>query len=93
MNDVKIRTVAMNERGVIVIPEETRHDLKLSGKTTLVLIQKGSEIVLKKEDDVARMLASGEEEDWKRLSEASMRRAWGKEDDVWDEVAKKMKVK
>jgi len=52
----------------------------------LVLIEKHGEIVLKKEADVLRAL----EEDifWKRLSEEAMKRAWVKEDEIWDDIFK-----
>lgn len=91
MNTFKIKTVAMNERGVIVIPEEMRDDMGLEGKTTLILVESGNEIIIKKEEDIARLVVSGEDSVWKRLSEESLKRAWEKEDVIWEKIAKKMK--
>lgn len=88
MNKMKIKTVTMNERGIIVIPEEIRKDLDLEGKTTLVLIESDNEIILKKEEDVVKLVICDEDEVWKRLSLESLQRAWEAEDTVWDEIAK-----
>lgn len=89
MNNVKakekIRTVTVNERGQIVIPEELRDDMKIEARTTLVLIGRGREILLRKESD---FLASMEEGDWKSLSAKSLESAWDDEDKVWDEIAR-----
>lgn len=91
MSKQKIKTVAMNDRGVIVIPEEMRDDLGLEGKTTLVLVESGNEIIIKKEEDVTKLVTASEDDVWKKLSEESLRRAWEKEDVIWDKIAKKMK--
>ncbi len=88
MNQMKIKTISMNERGVMVIPEEIREDLNIAGKTTLVLIAVGNQLILKKQEDVANLLVS-EDVFWKKISEESLRRAWGKEDAIWDKIAKK----
>lgn len=85
----KLKTVQMNERGILVIPEEIREDLGLKGRTNLVLIESGNEIILKKEEDVVGLVSQREDEVWKRLSEESLRRAWEKEDNVWDTIEKK----
>ena len=86
---IKLKTIQINERGVIVIPEEMREDLGFEGRTTLVLIESGNEIILKKESDVAKLL-SKEDDIWKKLSEESLKRAWEKEDVVWDKFVKKV---
>ena len=44
----KIRTVKVNERGQIVIPEEIRNDLGIKESSILVVIEENNEIVLKK---------------------------------------------
>ncbi len=89
MNMVKIKTVSMNERGVIVIPEEMREDLGLEGNITLVLLENGKEIIVKKEEDVAALLTSNEDDLWKTVAKQSLQRAWEKEDEIWDKLAKK----
>jgi len=81
----KIKTVQMSERGVLVIPEKVREDLGLEGKTTLVLIESGNEIILKRVEDVIDMF-SKEDDVWKRLSNESLKKAWEKEDEIWDTI-------
>ena len=89
-NIKKLRTVKLNERGQIVIPEDIRKDFGINENTTLVIIEKQNELVLQKESDV---LIKMEDEDkfWKHLSEEAMKRAWSKEDEVWDKFYKEMK--
>ena len=82
----KIRTVNIGSRGQLVVPEDIRKDLGIKEEATLVLIERRGEIVLKKESDVLKAI----EEDtfWKRLSEEAVKRAWTKEDEIWDDIAK-----
>jgi len=84
--NARIRTVLMNDRGQIVIPEEIRNDLKMKPKETLVLIEKDGEITIRKESSVAEEIVN-EDEFWSKLSEKSLENAWGKEDKVWDKIA------
>ncbi len=88
-NDKKarIRTVAVNERGQIVIPEDIRKEMGIKGADTLVLIEKGGEIMIKKESDV--LSAMDEDAFWRAVARESMRRAWSKDDEVWDKIARK----
>ncbi len=88
MNDKKIRTVQVNDRGQVVIPEDVRNDLGIKGGSTLVMIKKEDEIVLKKESSVLEAIDS-DAIFWKAISAASLQRAWGKEDEIWDKIAKK----
>lgn len=81
----KIRTVKVNNRGQLVIPEDMRDDFEIKGGSTLVIIEKEGELVLKKESEVFEAL---EDKFWKLLSREAVKRAWGKEDDVWDRIAK-----
>lgn len=76
----RIRTVKVNDRGQLVIPEDVREDLHIEGNTTLVLIERGDEIVLRKEADVLQDL----EEPWRQVSRDALLRAWSAEDDAWD---------
>tara|TARA_Y100000310_G_C20681379_1_gene816141 strand:- start:738 stop:1016 length:279 start_codon:yes stop_codon:yes gene_type:complete len=86
-NNKRIRTVTVNDRGQIVIPEDVRKDFGINKESTLVLIERKKEILLRKEADVLEKI---EEEDkfWKALSEESLQRAWSKEDEVWDRIYK-----
>jgi len=83
----KIRTVSVNERGQIVIPEDIRKDFGISAASTLVIIERKGEIVLKKESDILEAI---EDEDrfWKALSPEAMKKAWSKEDEIWDKIYK-----
>ena len=83
----RIRTVIVNERGQIVIPEEVRKDFEISKGSTLVLIEGEKELLLKKESDVLKIIED-EGKFWKSLSRESLKRAWSKEDDVWDKAYK-----
>lgn len=48
----KIRTVSLNDRGQIVIPEDIRKDFGIEGSSILVLIERDGEIVLRRERDI-----------------------------------------
>ena len=82
----KIRAVKVNERGQVVIPEDIRKDFGILNNSVLIMIEKGDELVLKKESEV---FAALDDKFWGALSHASMKKAWGKEDEIWDKVAKK----
>ena len=83
----RLRTVNLNERGQIVIPEDIRQDFGIIGPATLVIIEKDNELVLKKESDVL-IAMEGEDKFWKYFSIEAMKRAWSKEDEVWDKIFK-----
>lgn len=83
----KIRTVTVNERGQIVIPEDIRKDMDIGNATTLVIIEKEGEIIIRKESDVFESIS--EDKFWKAIARRSLERAWGKEDEVWDKFARK----
>lgn len=87
MDSKKIRTVTVNARGQIVIPEEIRKDLGIREDSTLVLIERKKELLLRKELDVLGVIEEGDKF-WKALTKESLRRAWSKEDDVWDKIYK-----
>ncbi len=82
----KIRTVTVNERGQIVIPEDIRKDMGIENETTLVIIEKGGEIVIKRESEVLDVL--DEDLFWKAIGAEALKRAWNKEDEIWDKFAK-----
>lgn len=77
-----LRSVTVNDRGQLVIPEEIRSEMGLEGGSVLVLVKRGNEIVLRREEDVLAEL----EGFWPALAERSLERAWDdEEDEVWDE--------
>lgn len=85
----KLRTVNVNSRGQLVIPEDIRKDLGIDKTTTLVLIKKEGDILLKKESEVLESIE--EDRFWKALSYKAMENAWDKEDEVWEKFFKKGK--
>ncbi len=89
MNNKKsrIRTVNVNERGQIVIPEDIRRDLGIVDSTTLVMIEKEGEILIRKESDVISAL--DDDLFWKSVARESLERAWSEEDGTWNKIAKK----
>ena len=89
MTNLKMRTVNVNSRGQLVIPEDIRKDLGIDGKTTLILIKKDGDILLKKEAEVLETI--NEDRFWKGLSYKAMESAWSKEDEVWGKFAKNIK--
>lgn len=72
----------MNDRGQLVIPEEVRQALGLEGDAVLVLVKRGEELVLRREEEVLEELS----DPWRSLGRRALERAWGEEDEVWDEV-------
>lgn len=79
-NDM-LRAVRVNERGQLVIPEEVRTALGIEGGTVLVLVKRGDEIVLRREEDVLKEL----EDSWRKITHRALERAWEDEDEVWDD--------
>ncbi|HLE46781.1 MAG TPA: AbrB/MazE/SpoVT family DNA-binding domain-containing protein [Candidatus Thermoplasmatota archaeon] len=71
----------VNDRGQVVIPEDVRLDLRIDANTTLVLIERGDEIVLRKEAAVLDEI----EGFWRHVSRDAIAKAWGAEDDAWDD--------
>lgn len=75
-----MRTVKVNDQGQIMILEAMREALAIKGDTVLVLLKRGDEIVLRREEDVLREL----EGSWRPLQRAALEDAWDDEDAVWD---------
>ncbi|MBI2144465.1 AbrB/MazE/SpoVT family DNA-binding domain-containing protein [Candidatus Woesearchaeota archaeon] len=82
-----MRTVNVNDRGQLVIPEDIRKDLGIEGATTLVMIKKEGELLLKKESEVLGTL--DDDEFWRAVTFTTMKKAWTSEDKVWDRYFKK----
>lgn len=76
----KVRTVRINDRGQLVIPEDIRKDLRIEGDTVLVLVERRGEIVLRRETDVLRDL----EDVWGQVRRRALDRAWEDGDEVWE---------
>lgn len=85
MSDTKMRTVNVNERGQLVIPEDIRRDFGIREGSTLVMIERQKEIVLIKESDALEAMGQ-EGRFWKTLSQEAMKSAWSREDEIWDKI-------
>ena len=84
-----MRTISLNERGQIVIPEDIRKDFGMGKDTTLVLIERDNEIVLRMESDILKIL-DDEHGFWRKLQREAIKNAWSKEDEIWDKVFNKL---
>lgn len=80
----RIRTVKVNERGQIVIPEDLRKELGIEPNTVLVLLGKGKEIMIRREEDLLADL----DEVWRKATHRALDEAWDKEDEIWDHLSK-----
>ena len=79
--------ISVSSRGQIVIPEEVRNHLKIKQGTKLVLLERDSTLILKKEEEVAKHLEEDERKEtigWMMLAEQSLRKIW---DNPKDEAA------
>ncbi|MFH0837580.1 MAG: AbrB/MazE/SpoVT family DNA-binding domain-containing protein [Candidatus Aenigmatarchaeota archaeon] len=90
MKNKRIRTVIVNDRGQIVIPEDIRKDLGIGNASTLVMIEHKNEIILRREQDILSAI-DNEETFWKSHIISSMKKAWYKEDEIWDKLARDQK--
>ena len=86
----RIRTVKVNDRGQIVIPEEMRKDFGIKSESTLVIIEGEDELVLRKEEYIMEKIDE-EGEFWKKAAMHSLKQAWEKEDAIWDKFYKEGK--
>ena len=87
--NIRIRTVFLNDRGQIVIPEDIRRDLGLKANQVLVLIERAGHILLRREGDVAgRLKMKSEDSFWGAVSLSSLEGAWDEKDAAWDKIKK-----
>ncbi len=78
----KMKTVELGVRGQIVIPQEFRRDLNLGQHETLVVIERDSELIIKKQQSILKNLQ--DKERFSILSENALKKVWdNKKDDVW----------
>lgn len=83
----KMKTVEMNARGQIVIPQEFRKDLKLKEDDTLVVFERDEELIIKKQEDVIGKLIS-DKVFWPDIAEKSLKKIWDtkEEDEAWKDL-------
>ncbi|TLZ67653.1 MAG: AbrB/MazE/SpoVT family DNA-binding domain-containing protein [Methanobacteriota archaeon] len=81
-----MHVVKVSSKGQIVIPKEVRKRHRLGRDTSLVLLESGDALVLRKKADVEEILKD-EFGPLLRASEETLKELWGNpEDDVWDDV-------
>lgn len=61
--------------------------MNIKNSDTLIIIEKGGEIVIRREEDI--ISAIGEDELWRTVSRNFLKNAWHEEDKVWDSIARK----
>ena len=74
----KMKTVQLGLRGQLVIPQEFRRDLGLKEGETLVLFEKGDELVLKKQGAVLASLNNSPNA-WSLASVKALNEIWENE--------------
>ena len=81
-----MHVVKVSSKGQIVIPKEVRKRHRLGRDTSLVLLESGDALVLRKKADVEEILKD-EFGPLLRASEETLKKLWeNPEDDVWDDV-------
>ena len=81
-----MHVVKVSSKGQIVIPKEVRKRHRLGRDTSLVLLESGDALVLRKKADVEEILKD-EFGPLLRASEETLKKLWeNPEDDVWDGV-------
>lgn len=80
----------LGERGQLVIPEDIRKDLNIRGNSTLVLIERRGELIVRKEEQVLREI--DEDASWEALALEGLKNAWSKEDEAWEKLYKEGKI-
>jgi len=82
-----IEVIHVSSRGQIVIPEKVRKNLGIKSGSKLILLEKGEDIILKKEEQVLQHLEDPHQETigWLALAEQSLREVWDnpKDEEVW----------
>lgn len=68
-----------------MIPEDIRKDFEIGENTTLVMIERDGELVIKKETDILSALEN-EDKFWRTLSNNALPRMWSEEDKIWDKI-------
>lgn len=84
----KMEIIHISTKGQIVIPEEVRKRIGIKPGSKLVLLEKDGTILLKKEEDVAKILEDKEYEEtigWMAIAEQSLKEIWDnpKDEKVW----------
>jgi len=80
--------INVSSRGQIVIPEKVREKLSINKGSRLVLLERNGELILKKEEELAKHFEEGmhkENMGWLALAEQSLKDIWDNEKDetVW----------
>lgn len=80
---MKMKTVAMGQRGKLVIPKDFREDLSIKDGEELVLFENGKEILIRKQEKVSQALEDADF--WHAAQEKTLEKIWEKEPDgLWE---------
>ena len=83
-DDLKFRKVKVSDKGQISVPVEVQREAGIKKGDELLLVRKGSRIILEKPVSVMKVLTD-ELADLSYLTEASLKRLWlRKGEDVWN---------
>lgn len=81
---MKIKTIKVSGKGQIAIPVEMRESAGLKKGDELVVIQRGSQLLIEKSEDFSKEIRD-EFADLVKFSEKSLRKLWNnKEDEAWN---------
>ena len=90
---VEIRTVKVSDKGQVSIPKDIRRNMKIKKGDNLVMMVKGSKIVLEKSEKIA-LLLDGEFKDVEAFAEHSLKGVLDNQyDKVWNKDAPSAKRK
>ena len=82
-----IETIKVSSKGQIVIPERIRKHLHLKEGSTLVVMERGSQLVLEEENQFLRDIKTIDKEKvgWLLVAEQSLRKVWDnpQDDQAW----------
>ena len=86
-----IRTIKVSQKGQVSIPTDIRKKMKIKKGDDLVMMVKGSKIVLEKSEDIG-LLLDEEFGDVKAITEEGMKELWlNKHDDAWNQYSRSRK--
>lgn len=87
-NELQFKTIKVSQKGQIAIPADVQRKLGIKKGDELLMIRKGSKIMLEKREKIAKKL-NDEFKDVERISEQSLKKLWlNKDDDVWNQYLK-----
>jgi len=88
-DELKFKTIKVSAKGQITLPSDIQREMGLKKGDSIILIKKGSRILIEKIDNVAKKMQD-EFKDLQEFSEEPLKRLWSnKEDEIWNQYLKK----